>query len=972
MTIATGTRFDRYEILSPLGKGGMGEVYLALDTRLKRKVALKLLPAAFTADADRVRRFEQEAQAASALNHPNIITIHEIGEADGAHFIATEFIEGQTLRQQLTRGRMELSTALDVALQAASALAAAHVAGIIHRDIKPENIMLRPDGLVKVLDFGLVKLTERQEAVPDSEAPTSAGHDTDPGTVMGTAQYMSPEQARGEKVDGRTDIFSLGVILYEMLAGSNPFAGAAVAEVFAAILKTEAKPLAHYRPEVPSELEHIVAKALRKDREERYQSVKDLLIDLKDLKHRLEFEAELERTVQPRHQAVQSSGRSALETAQAEAAATGEDVAVPTISSAKILLGEIKRHKLGVGLALAVIVMAAVAAFFWLNRKPILTDKDTIMLTEFDNKTGDAVFDSTLRQGLAVQLQQSPFLDLFPDQRIRATLRLMSRSPDERVTRELGLGICQRQGLKAFITGTIAKFDRNYSLTLEALNGQTGDSLALVQVEAEGKDQVLKALSRAASELRRKLGESLSSIQKFDAPLEVTTSSLDALKEFALGRDEGNKGQFLKAIPFYQRALEKDPSFAVAWLALAVQYNNTNQPELAAESTAKAFALRDRVSEDERARITQFYYSIVIGELDKAVEAQESYWRNYPRDTRGPGNLSDLYGRTGQYEKAVAAAREAMRLNPNSAPWHINLADSLMRLNRFAEAEEVLQRALAQKLDNIYLHGLLYAIAFAGGNAEAMREQIAWASGKPDEHIAVDWQAQTAAFAGEWRKSQDYARRATEMAERNEAKEVAAQYTAQAALRAAALGQAAQAGALAEAALKIERNKIALARAALALALVGEAAKAQSLVQELEKQYPKDTLVNQLWLPEIKAALELRKGNAQSALDLLEPVKRYEAADEFRPQTVRGEAYLKHGKGAEAAVEFQKILAHRGEAPLSVLYPLAHLGLARAAVLQGDAPKARQKYQDFFALWKEADADLPILIEAKKEYEKMK
>ena len=617
-------------------------------------------------------------------------------------------------------------------------------------------------------------------------------------------------------------------------------------------------------------------------------------------------------------------------------------------------------------------IAAALISVWYFKHAPaaVLTDKDTILLSEFENKTGEDVFDGTLRQGLAVQLQQSPFLNIFPDQRIRATLRLMSLSPDERVTRDRAREICQRQGIKAYITGAIVKFDRNYSITLEALNGQTGDALALVQVEAEGKDQVLKALSRAAAELRERLGESLSSIQKFAAKLEVTTSSLEALQQYALGRNEQDKGQFFKAIEFYRRATEIDPNFAVAWLGIGLQYANTSRPGLAAECLSKAFALSDRVSEDERARITYFYYQIVTGELDKAIEAQEAYVRSYPREARGPGNLGNLYSITGQFEKAVAATREAQQLNPNTTIWAGNLAEALLGLNRFAEAQDVCQRALDQKLDSSSIRERLYAVAFVSGDAQGLQEQLAWASGKPDEFRAVYWQTQAASFGGDWRKSEEDLRRATELALRTDAKEVVAGYTADQAVRAAWLGQYAQAVKLAEAALKFERNRSALTRAALAFALTGDPVKVQPLIQELEQKHPKDLLVNQLWLPEIKAALELRKGNAQAALDLLEPVSHYEPADEFRSQTLRAMAHLKLNQGAQAAAAASKILDHRGEAPLSLLWPLAHLNLARAASLQGDAATARKSYQDFFALWKDADADLPVLIEAKKEYPK--
>jgi tetratricopeptide (TPR) repeat protein len=361
--------------------------------------------------------------------------------------------------------------------------------------------------------------------------------------------------------------------------------------------------------------------------------------------------------------------------------------------------------------------------------------------------------------------------------------------------------------------------------------------------------------------------------------------------------------------------------------------------------------------------------------LDKAIEIQEAYVRNYPRDPRGSGNLATRYSQIGEFEKAVAASREALRLNPNNAIWYANLAANLIRLNRYAEAGEVLQRALAQKLDSTDIRLQLYNIAFINGDAQALKEQITWASGKPDEQRVMDWQTQSASFAGEWRRSQDFLRRATELALRHEAKDNAASYTVDQAVQAAWLGQFAEGIKLAEAALKIEHNRNLVVSAAIAYALSGDAARAQPLIQELEQQYPKDTRVNQLWLPEIKAALELRKGNAsnaQSALDLLESSKRFEPADTFWLQTLRAMTYLKLNKGAEAAAEYRKILEHRGEGPLSMLWPLTHLGLARAATLQGDTAQARKSYQDFFALWKDADADLPVLIEAKKEYEKLK
>jgi serine/threonine protein kinase/Flp pilus assembly protein TadD len=982
MTLAAGKQLGPYEILSPLGKGGMGEVYLARDIRLKRKVALKLLPAAFTQDEDRVRRFEQEAQAASALNHPNIITIYEIGEVDGTHFIATEFIEGQTLRQQMTSTQMKLAVALDLATQVASALAAAHAAGIVHRDIKPENVMVRPDGLVKVLDFGLAKLTEVSSSSVDTGAPTSARVKTETGAVMGTPRYMSPEQARGQKADARTDIFSLGVVLFEMIAGRGPFEGATAGEVIGAILHLEPPPLQHYVREMPEALEWIITKALQKDREQRYQGVKDLALDLKGLKHRLEIEAEREHSGQPSVREEAASDRPASEaTMQAAAAQTDERAAAGTTSSAKILLGEIKRHRLGVALTLAALVIAAMAAFFYFNRgfnsnRPILTDKDTILLADFVNNTGEPVFDGgTLKQGLAVQLQQSPFLNLFPDERVRQALRLMNKPPDERVTREVGREIAQRQrqGLKAVITGTIAKFDRNYSVTLEAINSQTGEQIALTQAEAEGKDQVLRALSQAATQLREKLGESLGSIQRFDKPLEeATTSKLEAFQAHALGTELAISGRLMESIPVYKRAVEMDPDFATAYSMLSIMHIATGRPSLAAKYAEKAYALKDRVGEFEKLRITSFYHGLVTGDLNKRIEVLRLQKQIYPRVPSGSTDLGLAYNQIGQFDQAIVEAREALRLNPNFAAPYRGLGLALLRLNRFAEAKDALTQALQQKLEMTDFHSFLYQIAFVGGDTAGMQQQIEWARGKPDEYVAFDWQTGAAAFAGQWRRAQELARRAIDLASRGDTKEVAARYEAEQALRAAVFGQFTLAKAAAANSLALERNQVTLTRVALALALSGEPSQAQMLVDELVKRYPQDTLINGIWLPAIRAALELQRGNAGQAREQLQPTLRYEEVAEFWPKYLRGQAYLKLGQGAEAAVEFQKILGSRGWEMFSPLYPLAHLGLARAAALGGDAAKSRKAYQDFLALWKDADADLPILIEAKKEYEKVK
>ena len=969
MPLSEGIKIGRYEIRAHIGTGGMGQVYLAQDTsELERTVAIKLLPPSVASDPKWMQRFIREARTVSSLNHPNVLTVYEFGVHDSTRFMAMEYVDGVTLREHLNANHLNLHEVLDIGMQVAAAINAAHEAHVIHRDIKPENIMIRRrDGIVKVLDFGLAKPVQR-----DGNGASGMIH-TETGIVMGTVSYMSPEQSHALKtLDYRTDIWSLGAVLYEMIAGQVPFEGKDLLQQIVAIQEEPHTPLSEVVEHVPAELERIVDKALAKNPDDRYRTATDMLVDMRSVKRQLENAAEYDRTALFDRGMLDRPG--APRTLSGATATTRQSGKYP-VSSAEYIVNQVKLHRRAVFMILAALVLGVFVTAFWYvkhRRVALLTDKDTILLTEFENNTGEDVFDRTLRQGLAVQLQQSPFLDIFPETRTRATLQLMSRSPDERVTRERAREICQRQGLKAFIAGAIVKFDRNYSITLEALNGQTGDQLALVQVEAEGKDQVLKALSRAATQLREKLGEELSSIQKFDAQLDVTTSSLEALKEYALGRAEQDRGQFFKAIEFYKRATEMDPNFAVAWLGLGLQYSNTSQPGLAAECLAKAFALSERVSEDERARITYFYYQIVTGELEKAIEAQEAYVRSYPREARGPGNLGNLYAATGQFEKALTATSEAQRLNPNTAIWPGNLAEALLGLNRFDEARDVCRQALAQKLDSTSIRERLYAVAFVSGDTQSMQEQIAWANGRTDEYRAVYWLAQSSSFVGKWRESNEQLQRATEIALRADAKEVVAGYTAEQALRAAWLGQFAQSATLAQSVLKIERNRNVLTRTALAFALAGDAANAQALVQELEEKYPKDTMVNQVWLPQVKAAIELRKNNSEAALELLEPTRRYETAGAFSPQTLRSMIYLKLGQGTQAADVARKILDHRGQSSLSTLWPLAHLALARAAAVQGDAMQARKSYQDFFALWKDADADLPILIAAKKEFEKLK
>ena len=973
------TKISHYRILEKLGAGGMGEVYLAEDMKLGRKVALKILSEEYTTNRDRLNRFEQEACAASALNHPNILTIYEVGTDEGKHFIATEYIDGKTLRRRLAGTSLEVQNILDISVQIGSALEEAHTAGIVHRDIKPDNIMIRRNGFVKVLDFGLAKLTEAStdKTPSDGEAATRVLVQTDAGVVMGTSHYMSPEQARGKPVDARSDIWSLGVVMYEMVAGRTPFEGETSTDVIVAITQKEAPPLARFAPHVPAEFDWIISKALRKDRDERYQTIKELLTDLRRIKQKIEFEVELERSVSP-----DSITRSTISspatspTVSDRVAPTAEKTGSHAPSSAEYIVSEIKLHKTGAGLIAALFVLAVGAAvFFYFNRAQALTDKDTVLLADFVNSTGEPVFDGTLKQALAVQLGQSPFLNIYTDDRVREALRFMGRSPDERLTRDVAREICERQGLKAMLIGSIAGLGSHYVITLEAVNAHTGDSIAREQVEADSKEQVLASLGKAASELRNKLGESLSSIKKFEVPIEqATTSSLEALKAFAMGNEERSKGHARESLTFYKRAIELDPNFAMAYARVAVFYGNQNQLEAAKEYVQKAYDLRDRVSERERLYITEKYYNYLTGEIDRAIEVLQTWSRLYPNDFIPHNNLALSYMYFGRYEEALKEALEASRLSPNNTSARSNVISSFIGLDRFDEAEQASNEWRLLHPDDPALHMDAYIFAFLRGDRSVMERETQAAAGKPEEADVTSMVASTAISHGQLKKGEDLTRRALDLFKSQEREENAGQLLINFAGNQAALGKCQEAKENVKAGLALSRGRITTSGAALVLAVCNEQVQSQLLLDEALRLYPKDTPVVSMIAPVIKAELEKNRGNVTQAIQLLESVRGYDlgliagAINNYS----RGYVYLQQRSGNEAAIEFQKIIDHRGVDFLSPLHTLAHLGLARAATLAGDTAKSRKEYQDFFALWKDADADLPILAQAKKEYEQLK